>query len=157
MCGSLFLAAVSGTQAVPQGVSLSNGSLGWIIFLVITVGGIFFEISPIKINPISWLGSLLFKPVNEKIVNLQASIDKIISDQDKYRFSTIRWEILSFRNDINNGSLFTINDYQHILENYTEYGKLHDKYGFTNGYIEDAIKDIRAHYDSHKDLNVKYF
>ena len=108
-------------------------------------------------NPISWLGSLLFKPVNTKIDDLKESINTIIKDQDRYRFSTIRWEILSFRNGINNGSLFTMNDYQHILDNYKEYEELHAKYGFTNGYIEDAIKDIRVHYDEHKDLNVKYF
>ena len=88
---------------------------------------------------------------------IKNSIEKIINDQDKYRFSTIRWEILSFRNDINNGNLFTMNDYQHIFDNYTEYEELHKKYGFTNGYIEDAIKDIKTHYEEHKDLNVKYF
>lgn len=156
--GSSILAVASAEQASTiGGLSISGGTLGWIIFLIVTIGGIFFEISPIKINPISWLGSLLFKPVNDRIDSLQESINKIINDQDKYRFSTIRWEILSFRNDINNGNLFTLNDYHHIFDNYKEYGELHEKYGFTNGYIEDAIKDIRAHYDQHKDLNVKYF
>lgn len=154
MCGSFLLAVTSGEQA-SEGIS--GGALGWIIFVVVTVGSIFFEISPIKINPISWLGEVFFKPVNEKIDSLQESIDKIINDQDKYRFSTIRWEILSFRNDINNGILFTINDYHHIFDNYKEYEDLHDKYGFSNGYIEDAIKDIRAHYDENKTSNSKYF
>ena len=136
---------------------ISGGAIGWIAFFIITIGGIFFEISPIKLNPVSWLGAQLFKPVNTKIDSLQKSIDKVIGDQDKYRFSTIRWEILSFRNDLNNGNVYTINDYHHIFDNYQEYEELHNKYGFTNGYIEDAMKDIKQHYDDHKDLNVKYF
>ena len=53
--------------------------------------------------------------------------------------------------------MFTQYEYQHIFDNYKEYEALHAKYGFTNGYIEEAIEDIRNHYKDHKDMNVKHF
>ena len=141
--------------------------LQWSLAIVV-VGSVFFEVSPIKINPISALINYIFKPVNEKIDGLQQDVngkfadiqktcDQICEKEDKYRFATIRWEILTFRNDLKNGNLYTANEYQHIFDDYDEYRELHDKYNFTNGYIEDAIEDINSHYNENKDLNVKYF
>ena len=68
---------------------ISGGAIGWIAFFIITIGGIFFEISPIKLNPVSWLGAQLFKPVNTKIDSLQKSIDKVIS-QSRPKGSTVK-------------------------------------------------------------------
>jgi hypothetical protein len=134
----------------------------------VLAGGLLLEIAPIKFNPISLIFSYLNKSTTDKIDKLQKDIDdniknvdskinKMSEDQDRYRFNNIRWEILEFGNSINNGDLHTAHEYQHIFDDYEEYEELNRKYGFKNGFIEDAIKDIKAHYDESKDSNVKYF
>ena len=39
--------------------------------------GVVFEITPIKINPISWLGKLINKETTEEIKTINDKIDKI--------------------------------------------------------------------------------
>lgn len=146
-------------------MSIIRTAIVWIIIIGAFVS---IEKAPIKFNPISMIASMIFKPVNEKMDSVQKDFDSKIEDvqkivntikdeQDRYRFSTIRWEILSFRTSLNNGDLFTEVEYQHIKDDYEEYKELHKKYGFTNGYLEDAMKDIDDHHDKYKDTNTKYF
>lgn len=146
------------------------------ILIVLAIAGVFFEVSPIKINPISCILSFIFKPVNKNIDSLrqefeektgeisneigQMKEDQTVAkkDNDKNRFLVIRWEILSFRTDLNNGSLYTDNEYQHIFDDYDEYVRLHEKYpDFKNGYLDDAIKEIKDHYAKNHGMNTKYF
>ena len=161
----MILASIEIAQKIAE--AGADTILSWALAIVV-IGSIFFEISPIKINPITALVQFIFKPINDRIDTLQKDFDTTTGEikdivnqigevQDKHRFATIRWEILSFRNSLNNGSMFTMNEYQHILDDYEEYQNLHTQYGFVNGYIEDAIKDIKDHYEENKSLNVKYF
>lgn len=151
----------------PSGTVLSiiKAIIVWIAIIGLFVS---IEKAPIKFNPISLLSSMIFKSVNEKMDAIKKDFDSQMSDikktlsyikdeQDRYRFCTIRWEILAFRTALNNGDLFTEVEYQHIKDDYEEYKQLHEKYGFTNGYLEDAVNDIKEHHDKYKDTNTKYF
>ena len=157
------------------------------IIPIVLFCSIFIEIVPVKFNPLSAFVEWLFSPVNKRIKELEdkfdddinniksnfnenisqikeenAEIKKLIKqieiNQDKRRFATIRWEVLEFANSIQNGSLHTYHEYQYIHDIVEEYNDLHAKYKeLSNGYLDDAIKDINVHYDEHKNQNIKYF
>ena len=95
------------------------------------------QISPIKINPFTWLGKICGKllgidDINNKISNLETKVDE--NERDR-----IRYEILQFAGSLRNGLKRTPNDYQHIEELYEKY---HDKMHF-NSYITSEMEFIR--------------
>ena len=61
------------------------------IFQIIVVLGVFFEITPIKINPISWLMKILFKPIREELKVMKEELnDKIDSVEKNLKVKLIR-------------------------------------------------------------------
>lgn len=160
---------------------LSNNALYIIIFL-----GIFIEIVPIKIHPISWLMKLIFKPVKEDMTKLEdrlskdisdvkdelkqeidqirseqvkgkENIDKLIESLEMTEISRMRWEIIEFANTITNNQLHTKNEYLHIKDDIRKYHQLISKYNLQNGFIDDASEVIDKHYDEHKNSMSVYF
>lgn len=144
-------------------IIVKNNILG-----ICVVVSLFVEITPIKVNPISAIMDFLLKSVkndvkemkddiDEKIDIMEKSIIEIKDAQDKNRFSTCRWEILTFASSINNGQLFTDQEYLHIKDIIAEYDILCKKCNLTNGYTDDAVKRINNHYDKYKNSGTKYF
>lgn len=146
------------------------------IIVVILAIGTIMELTPqIKFNPISLVMDIVMKSVkddirdmkddidenmdniNKRIDQVEQIMDQIKDQQDRTKFTTWRWEILSFASAINNGQLFTEQEYQHIFEIMEEYNELHEKHGFVNGNTDDAIDKITKHHDKYKNGNVKYF
>ena len=149
---------------------LKNNLLG--VFFVVSC---LFEFSKVKINPITDAMEFLLKPIRKDVKEMKDdiddkfesvdkkfdNIDKILEDMqednDNDKFATYRWEILTFASAINNGQLFTEQEYQHILDIISKYKYLHDKYQFTNGHTDDAIKKINEHHDEYKNSSAKYY
>lgn len=156
------------------------------IWQLILAFSIFFEITPIKINPISWLIGLLFKPVYKKIdeikaevkqemqtvkTDLQTEMENVKSKQEQCDLTTkeliqsnemteisrIRWEILEFANTIENGQLHTKDEYRHIQDDCRRYHELIAKYNLTNNSFTEEYAKIDEHYQSYKDSNSVYF
>lgn len=103
---------------------------------VLTMIGI--EISPIKINPFTWLGKICGKllgidDLNKKITKVDEKVD--INERDR-----IRYEILQFSGSLRNGLTRTGNDYQHIEELYQKYHEVLK----ANSYITSEIEFIRS-------------
>ena len=48
------------------------------IFQIIVVIGIFVEITPIKINPISWLGKIIFRPIRDDMKQMKEELNNKI-------------------------------------------------------------------------------
>ena len=96
------------------------------------------EISPIKINPFTWLGKICggllgIKELDKKITKVDEKVD--INERDR-----IRYEILQFSGSLRNGLIRTENDYTHIEE-------LYDKYHNAlkaNSYITSEMDFIRS-------------
>ena len=74
------------------------------------------EISPIKINPFTWLGNICGKLLG--IENLSKQIKKVDEKVDINERDRIRYEILQFSGSLRNGLTRTDNDYTHIEELY---------------------------------------
>lgn len=96
------------------------------------------EISPIKINPFTWLGKICGKllgidDLNKKITKVDEKVD--INERDR-----IRYEILQFSGSLRNGLTRTDNDYTHIEELYEKY---HNQLN-ANSYITSEIEFIRS-------------
>ena len=96
------------------------------------------EISPIKVNPFTWLGKVCgrllgIQELNKKITKVDEKVD--INERDR-----IRYEILQFSGSLRNGLTRTENDYTHIEE-------LYEKYNNTlkaNSYITSEMNFIRG-------------
>lgn len=109
----------------------------WVLGVLALVG---IEISPIKINPIKYLGNMLgswlgIKAIDDKVNNLKDEVDANELDRIKY-------EILQFSGSLRNGLKRTEVDYRHIEAIFTKYK---NKGG--NSYILHEMEYIRDCHD----------
>ena len=109
----------------------------WVLGVLALVG---IEVSPIKINPIKYLGNMLgswlgIKAIDDKVNNLKEEVDANELDRIKY-------EILQFSGSLRNGLKRTEVDYRHIEAIFTKYK---NKGG--NSYILHEMEYIRECHD----------
>lgn len=103
------------------------------IAIIVAVGSVFFEVTKIKVNPISfllrWAGKRMFEPFNERLNGLERTIDE-------NKIDAIKWEILEFANSCRNNRRHTKEEFDHIIEQNDKYHKLLDKYDMENGVFD---------------------
>ena len=109
----------------------------WVLGVLALVG---IEISPIKVNPIKYLGNILgswlgIKAIDDKVNNLKEEVDANELDRIKY-------EILQFSGSLRNGLNRTEVDYRHIEAIFTKYK---NKGG--NSYILHEMEYLRDCHD----------
>ena len=109
----------------------------WVLGVLALVG---IEVSPIKINPIKYLGNMLgnwlgIKAIDDKVNSLKEEVDANELDRIKY-------EILQFSGSLRNGLKRTEVDYRHIEAIFTKYK---NKGG--NSYILHEMEYIRDCHD----------
>lgn len=163
--------------------------LTWIwdhILAIILVLSLFFEISKIKLNPISWVMKLLFRPmkkdmddmktelktdisnmearlsseidaVKEEVNSEHKRIDDLISSTELSEISRIRWNIIEFSNSIENGQKHVRDEYRHIKDESKRYHDLIKKYNLDNGIIEEEMEKINKHYEDNRKSSSVYF
>lgn len=148
--------------------------------------GIFIEITPIKISPISFIMKLLFKPIrtemsdmkselNNNINNLKTelkgdiseikkeqqsqsnTIAELIKTSEKNEIDRIRWTIIEFARSIDNKQLHRRDEYLCIKDLNVRYHTLIKKYNLTNGMIDDEMEKINEHYTKNKGNESAYF
>ena len=155
--------------------------LNWIwdnLIGLIGIASLFIEISPIKINPIGWIGKKLMQPVKNEITNeinivktelkkdideikaqqktIQNDLNKIVEEMDAQEIRHLRWEILEFGMSIENGQLHTRDQFRHIEDDMKKYHTLIEKYELTNGLIDEVSQKIEKHYNENKDNPARY-
>lgn len=163
--------------------------LSWLwdhIVLIILVLSVFFEISKIKINPISWIMKIFFKPIrkdmdemkselksdisnmekklSEEMDSIKAEvssehqrIDDLISSTELSEISRIRWNIIEFSNSLENGQKHIRDEYRHIKDDAKRYHTLVEKYDLDNGIIDEEMEKINKRYNENKDSSSVYF
>lgn len=112
-------------------------TLGIIILMTV------IEITPIKINPISWLGNKLNKDVIDKLHYLEEKVD--MNDID-----TIRNRILANETLIRKGEHLKMYQYKSIFKDIDKWRRYHIKYPELNGIIDVAIENITEAYKNEK-------
>lgn len=119
------------------------GQIAGYAALILAAGSIFFEVSKIKLNPISfllrWTGDRMFAPVNRRLDEVEKKIDENEIDR-------IRWEILDFANSCRNGKRHTKDEFVHIIAQNDKYHKILSVYGMTNGQIDADYSYIEGLY-----------
>ena len=121
-----------------------GGNWGWIVsaFLVL------FEITPIKIHPVTsilgWVGKRLNGDMKQDIADLR-------KDVDEQRMSDVRTLVLDFSNSIINGRKHTKEEFDHVLSENKTYKKLVKKYDIDNDVYEEAIAHIKRCYRKRMD------
>lgn len=113
---------------------------------VAVVLGVFFEITPIKLNPIhsvlSWVGKAVNGEVLQRIDEVEARLDAQGKSIDENEMDRIRWEVFDFANECRNGIKHTKDEFQHIISLNTKYHDLLDKYGEENGVFDAEYQYI---------------
>ena len=109
----------------------------WLLGALALIG---VELSPIKLNPIKYVGKLIsawlgIKAIDDKVNTLKAEVDANEIDRIKY-------EILQFSGSLRNGLKRSETDYMHIEAIFTKY---RSKGG--NTYIMHEMEYIRECHD----------
>ena len=121
-----------------------SGNWGWLL----AVFCIFFEITPIKINPITaflrWIGKKLTGDIRKDIADLR-------EDLDKQRMSSIRSLVLDFSNSCLNGKKHTKEEFDHIIAENNTYEELVKQYNIKNEVYSEAYEYIKRIYRKRMD------
>ena len=135
--------------------SFTGNSGFWIVVIGIVLTLI--EITPIKINPWSWIGRLFNKDVMKKIDGLQKEVQDVKNDMVNFReeldernATACRTRILRFGDEILHGVPHSKEHYDQILldiDSYEEYCLVHQEY--KNNVAVATIRRIKNKYEEH--------
>lgn len=118
----------------------------WILF----GSGVVFEISPIKVNPISsllnWIGKRMNKDMEIKITNLETRVETVQIDLQEHKVESWRRDILDFANSIMLGKSRTKEDFDNIISLHDKYENYIEEHGLENGQINLAFNYISNAY-----------
>ena len=109
----------------------------WVLGVLALIG---VELSPIKINPIKYIGKILSSWLGIK--EIKDDMDHLKKEVDANELDRIKYEILQFSGSLRNGLKRTEVDYQHIEALFTKYK---NKGG--NTYIMHEMEFIRECHD----------
>lgn len=117
---------------------------GWILAVFL----VFFEITPIKLHPITsllgWIGKKLNGSLKQDIADLR-------KDVDEQRMSSIRSLVLDFSNSCLNGRKHTKEEFDHVLEENKIYERLVARYEIDNDVYKEALAYIKRIYRKRMD------
>lgn len=132
--------------------------VGFISSAVIICSGI-IQISPLKLNPWTWLGNLIGSWINGRfydkqekiekdIVTLSGKVDKLEHRVEEENIITNRTKILRFSDEIRHGERHSEEHFKEILRCITEYKQYCRTHpDFLNSYAEHAMRLIENTYD----------
>ena len=119
-------------------------SIGIVLFMALV------EITPIKINPISWLGKHFNKELSNKIDTMQSEVKELKITTDMNDIDAVRSRIISNDMLIRKGEHLTLYQYNSIFKDITKWKNYHNDYPELNGMINAAIENIESAYKKEK-------
>ena len=120
----------------------------WLVAALLGAGLV--EVTPIKVNPLSWLLKWVGSKVNGEMLK---RIDKLEANVDTNEMDRIRWEVLDFANSCRNGRRHTQDEFEHIITLVKKYEGLLKKCGKENGVFEMEYKYILKLYEKCQQTN----
>jgi hypothetical protein len=120
----------------------------WLVAALLGAGLV--EVTPIKVNPLSWLLKWVGSRVNGEMLK---RIDKLEANVDTNEMDRIRWEVLDFANSCRNGRRHTQDEFEHIITLVKKYEGLLKKCGKENGVFEMEYKYIVKLYEQCQQTN----
>lgn len=120
---------------------------GGIIAIALVVAMSLVEISPIKINPWSWLGNALNKGILTKLEKVEKDVAEVKREVGESSAVTSRYRILRFDDEILHDIKHTKEHFDQILLDIDVYEKFCDGHpDFKNNLAVMAIKHIKTVY-----------
>ena len=135
------------------------GWSGGVLFLVLT----FVQITPIKVNPWSWLAKKFGRAINNEVLKeiadikkeqreTQEKLEKHIHDDDERDACMHRQRILRFNIELMRGEDFTHECFTDMLLDIDEYEKFCEVHpGYKNNRAVMAIANIKRVYQDHEE------
>lgn len=120
------------------------------IVIIIGILATLVEITPIKINPISWLGEILNKRLSNKIDEMQKNIYTLSEKQDYMEIDMIRHRILAIDTLIRKGEKLKRYQFESVFKDIDKWQWYHNKYKELNGMIDMAIENIKEAFKNEK-------
>ena len=123
---------------------------GGVLLILMTL----VEITPIKINPWSWIGRKLGRLINGEIIYKVDSLTTELADhkeKSEERHATLcRSHILGFGDEVRHGIPHSKEAYDNILIDIDSYEMYCDKHpGYKNNIAVETIKHIKTMYQKH--------
>lgn len=114
------------------------------------VFGIGLEISPIDIQPISWIlkkiGSVMNSDIIEKVNLMEKELHSFRTEEDMEKINNIRKEIVDFSLSCQRDEHHTRDEFDRIFERVNTYHDLLKKYKKENGKIDIEVNYINKVY-----------
>ena len=119
---------------------------------IIAVGAVvvmsLVEISPIKINPLSWIGKVLNKDILHKLEKVEKDVAEVKKEVGESSAVTSRYRILRFDDEILHDIKHSKEHFDQILLDIDVYEKFCDEHPyFKNNLAVMAIKHIKTVYE----------
>lgn len=99
------------------------------------VFGIVIEVSPIKLYPLRWIG-------NRINADIKKELEYHIKESDKKEMKNLRYQILTAADELKDGTIYSKEKYEHLIDVNKDYHSLVDKYNFENGYLDARFEYI---------------
>lgn len=110
------------------------------------VVSVFFEITPIKLNPIKALLRWIGKAINGEVIQRMSGVETRLDEQrksiDENEMDRIRWEVFDFANECRNHIRHTKDEFQHIIDLNAKYHALLERYDEENGVFDAEYQYI---------------
>lgn len=128
---------------------MSSTDIGTLTALVAFIG-IFVEISPLKINPLSaviqWFGNALNKDTRKQLALISLKLEEVSERIDKIELNDMRSAILDFSNSCMNERRHTKEEFEHVIDLHTQYEEIISEKGLKNGRVDLAFRYISELY-----------
>lgn len=112
--------------------------------------GIFIEISPIKINPLStliqWIGNTFNKDTRKQLASISLKLEEVSERIDKIELNDMRSAILDFSNSCMNERRHTKEEFEHVIDLHSQYEEIISEKGLKNGRVDLAFRYISELY-----------
>ncbi len=108
------------------------------------------QITPIKINPWSWIGKKIRAAL---YADLEKKINSLSQDFIEEKVASKRWRVLEFANSCRQGTNHTHEEWAHCLHELAWYEDYTKRKGIPNGVIDECAKYLRSQYAAHMERN----
>lgn len=117
--------------------SVSVYELAGRIALVVAAISIIIQITPIKLNPWSWLAKRIGRALNSEMIDeikdMRAELDSMKAEMEEANAKCLRTKIIRFASEIRVHQLHTKENFDEIMDDITAYDKYCDEHkGFKN-------------------------
>lgn len=128
---------------------MNSTDLGALTALIAFIG-IFVEISPLKINPLSaliqWAGNALNQDTGKQLTAISLKLEEVSERIDKIELNDMRSAILDFSNSCMNERRHTKEEFEHVIDLHTQYEEIISEKGLKNGRVDLAFRYISELY-----------